>query len=148
MRVLHVDDEVNTLRTTKILLEEVEPQIQVVSVENPREALKLLSTEAFDCVVSDYQMPGMDGIEFCRRVKEISQLPYILYTGWGSEEVGSKAFAAGVDDYVRKEFDPSHYQVLARRIKVTVEMQRVEERLRALEKRFRETLDSMRGAAR
>ncbi len=114
IRVLHVDDDTNQLIFTKRFLEELDPFIQVESVASPEEAL--IKASSFDCVVSDFVMPGMNGIELANRVRETSTIPFILYTGQGNEEVAERAFAAGVDDYIRKEFDHSHYQVLAKRI--------------------------------
>ena len=95
--------------------------IQVTSAASGKEALQLLEKESYDCIVSDYKMPGMDGITFARQVRERSQIPFIIYTRQGSEEVAESAFMAGVDNYVRKEVEPSHYLVLARNIKNIVE---------------------------
>ena len=126
LRVLHVDDEEVQLSFTKRFLEEMDGEIQVFSVMNSQEALRRLASETFDCVVSDYQMPGMDGIELARRIRDTSDVPIIIYTGRGSEEVAERAFEVGIDDYIRKEIDPSHYQVLARRIRTAVEKHRGE----------------------
>ena len=124
LRVLHVDDEEVQLSFTKRFLEELDGEIQVFSVKNSQEVFTLLASETFDCVVSDYQMPGMDGIELSRRIRDTSDVPIIIYTGRGSEEVAEKAFEVGINDYIRKEIDPSHYQVLARRIRAAVEKHR------------------------
>jgi len=119
IRVLHVDDDTHHLILTKRFLEELDPRIHVESIASPEEALNKASS--FDCVVSDYVMPRINGIELAQRLKEISTIPFILYTGQGSEEVAERAFAAGVDDYIRKEFDSSHYQVLVKRINMAAE---------------------------
>jgi len=124
--VLHIDDDANQLIFTKRFLEEVDPTMWVESVSSPEEALRLLQEQSFDCVVSDYVMPGLDGVELAREIRETSNIPIFIYTGKGSEEVAERAFAAGVDDYLRKELDPSHYQVLAKRIKHAVEKHRTE----------------------
>jgi len=126
IRVLHVDDEPEQSEFLKLFVEEFDPGLEVESVISPVEALRLLEEESFDCVVSDYQMPGMDGVELARRIRETSDIPFIIYTGRGSEEVASEAFAAGVDDYLQKQVDPSHYEVLAKRIKMAVERSRAE----------------------
>ena len=125
-RVLHVDDEEVQLSFTKRFLEELDGEIQVFSAKDSREVLSRLVSESFDCVVSDYQMPVMDGIELARRIRDTSDVPIIIYTGRGSEEVAERAFEVGIDDYIRKEIDPSHYQVLARRIRVAIEKHRGE----------------------
>jgi len=125
IRVLHVDDDTDHLLVSTRSLEKCDSAIQVVSISSPEEALQ--KAESFDCVVSDYQMPGMNGIELARRIREKTDIPIIIYTGKGSEEVASSAFEAGVDDYLRKEFGLSHYQVLAKHIRTTVQRRRAEE---------------------
>lgn len=109
VRVLHVDDEENQQEFAKAFLAVSDPSILVESVATPGEALERLREENFDCVVSDYQMPSMDGIELARRIRETSNVPIIIYTGRGSEEIAETAFTVGVDDYLRKELNPSHY---------------------------------------
>jgi CheY-like chemotaxis protein len=124
LRILHVDDEKNQLDFTKLFLEQFEKDVKVDSVTDPEEALKLQEKEDYDCIVSDYKMLKMNGIELAQKVRENSDVPIILYTGQGSEEVAELAFSAGVDDYLRKETEPTHYQILAKRIKHTVEKHR------------------------
>ena len=120
IRILHVDDELDLQVTVKRMLQTFDPSLNIESASTPMEALKLLKSEMFDCVVSDYQMPSMDGVELAKQIRMTSDIPIILFTGKGSEEVASRAFSAGVDDYIRKEMDPSHYEVLTRRIRVAV----------------------------
>jgi len=127
LRILHVDDEENQLEFTKIFLEQIDKDVKIKSVLTPEEALKLQEEDSFDCIVSDYKMLSMNGIELAEKLRERSDVPFILYTGQGSEEVAEKAFNAGVDDYLRKEAEPTHYQVLAKRIRHTVEKHRTDE---------------------
>ncbi len=140
IRVLHIDDETNQLIFTKRFIEKFDPSIQVESISSPEEVLSKVSF--FDCIVSDYVMPGMKGIELAHRVREISSIPFILYTGQGSEEIAEKAFAAGIDDYIRKELDTSHYQVLAKRIKMAVDKFRAENSLIESERNFRSLIQN------
>jgi PAS domain S-box-containing protein len=127
LRILHVDDEETQLEFTKLFLEQIDKDIKIKSVLSPEEAIKLQETVSFDCIVSDYKMLSMNGIELAEKLREKSDVPFILYTGQGSEEVAEKAFNAGVDDYIRKEAEPTHYQVLAKRIRHTVEKHRTDE---------------------
>jgi PAS domain S-box-containing protein len=127
LRILHVDDEENQLEFTKLFLEQIDKDIKIKSVLTPEEAIKLLEEDSFDCIISDYKMLSMNGIELAQKLREKSDVPFILYTGQGSEEVAEKAFNAGVDDYLRKEAEPTHYQVLAKRIRHTVEKHRTDE---------------------
>jgi len=138
IKILHVDDELNQLDFAQSFLGFCDPGIQVESVSSPEKALTMLkSGGGFDCVVSDYQMPGMDGIELARKMRLKSDIPIIIYTGRGSEEVAEAAFEAGVDDYIRKELNPSHYKVLAKRIRSAVEKYKVERELLQSEERYR-----------
>lgn len=127
IKILHVDDEGSHLEFTKIFLEELDEGVVVDSATNPKEALELQERNSYDCIVSDYKMLSMDGIELAQKVRERSNVPFILYTGQGSEDVAEQAFEAGIDDYIRKESDPSHYQVLAKRVRQNVDKYRAEQ---------------------
>ena len=127
IRILHVDDEKNQLEFTKLFLEEIDKEVVIDSVSDPDEAVRLASRNDYDCIVSDYKMLSMSGVELAQRVREMSRVPFILYTGQGSEEVAQSAFEAGVDDYLKKEPEPSHYQVLAKRVRQNVEKYRAEQ---------------------
>ena len=116
LKILHVDDEENQLEFTKLFLEQIDKDVVIDSVTNPDEALELQENKNYDCIVSDYKMVSMNGIELAQKVRLKSDVPFILYTGQGSEEVAELAFTSGVDDYLRKETEPTHYQVLAKRI--------------------------------
>jgi len=136
IRVLYVDDEPDQIEFVKRFLEMEDPGLHVDTALSATEALQKLR-EPYDCVISDYVMPDMDGLELCRRIREMRRVPFILYTGQGSEEVAEAAFAAGVDDYIRKEIDPSHYTVLVRRVKAAVEKHRAENLIRYLNQALR-----------
>jgi PAS domain S-box-containing protein len=140
LKILHVDDEKNQLEFTKIFLEQIDKDVRVDSVTDPKEALRKQEKENYDCIVSDYKMMTMNGIELAEKVREKSDVPFILYTGQGSEEVAELAFSAGVDDYLRKETEPTHYQVLAKRIKQSVEKHRTEELYRKVVEESRDAI--------
>jgi two-component system sporulation sensor kinase A len=124
--VLHIDDDEQQLEMMKQFLTIIDPSIKVTGESNPCSALKLLDKTQFDCIVTDYKMPEMTGLELASKIREHRNVPIILYTGQGSEEVAEKAFSIGIDDYIRKEIDPSHFQLLAKRIRVSVEKKRFE----------------------
>ncbi|MFA9517551.1 PAS domain-containing protein [Halopenitus sp. H-Gu1] len=121
IRVLHVDDEPDFADMAATFLERESNRITVHTATTPDEGLELLADHAVDCIVSDYDMPGQDGIEFLQAVREnYPDLPFILYTGKGSEAVASTAISSGVTDYLQKETGTSQYEVLANRIRNTV----------------------------
>jgi len=137
--ILVVDDDVDHLEITRINLEAADPNLSITSVTSPEDGLELLDKQHYDCIVSDYKMPRMDGIKFARRIRETSGIPFILYTGQGSEEVAEEAFTVGVDDYIRKEAHSSHIQVLAKRIRSAIDQKNATDE----QKRYRERLEAI-----
>jgi len=144
IRVIHVDDEEDSLFSTKKFLEDVEPELQVESTQNQVYALTKAKERSIDCIVTDYKMPGMNGIDLTREIRRFSDVPVVLYTGRGNEEVAQAAFAAGVTSYIRKETDPDHYRILAKTIQEAAyahaeitERKKVEEELRESEEKYR-----------
>lgn len=121
IRVIAIDDEADMAELLKVYLEDIDPGLSVDSFSLPEALLERLREEAYDVIVSDHLMPGMSGLELAERVRRVWETPIILYTGRGSEEVASEAFALGVTDYLRKEPDPRHFEALARRIRRVVE---------------------------
>ena len=88
------------------------------------------------CLVTDYEMPAMNGIELLERVRERdADLPVIVYTGHGSETVASDAISSGVTDYVRKDSGDDHYELLANRIRTAVNHYRATERVERADRR-------------
>ncbi|QKY19255.1 PAS domain S-box protein [Halolamina sp. CBA1230] len=127
IRVLHVDDEPEFADLVATFLEREDDQLDVETATGADEALKLLADGTFDCVVSDYEMPETDGIELLETVRDRGpDLPFILFTGKGSEEIASEAISAGVTDYLQKEGGSGQYAVLANRIVNAVESDRME----------------------
>ena len=121
IHVLHVDDEPDFADMAAEFLERLDERFDVETATNAGEAIDRLSENRYDCIVSDFEMPGQDGIEFLRAIRETHpDLPFILYTGKGSEAVASEAISAGVTDYLQKETGTSQYEVLANRIRNAV----------------------------
>jgi len=122
IRVLHVDDEPAFTDMVVTFLEREHDRISAQAATSPANGLEQLEEQDIDCIVSDYDMPGTNGIEFLDAVREqYPDLPFILYTGKGSEEIASDAISAGVTDYLQKESGSGHYTVLANRISNAVE---------------------------
>ncbi|MFC7208927.1 response regulator [Natronoarchaeum sp. GCM10025321] len=130
--VLHVDDN-NQMRTLfQDSLEQVDGAFTVTSVGDPVAVLDRLDTD-IECIVSDYEMPTMNGLELLRAVSaDRPDLPFILLTGKGSEEVASEAISAGLTDYFRKSDIAQQFPVLAQRIENVVEGERAEMSYREL----------------
>jgi len=117
VRVLHVDDEPGFAEMAGEFLEREDDRIEVVAATNAEEGGEVLSDGGVDCVVSDFDMSGKNGIEFLESVRaEHPNLPFILFTGKGSEEVASEAISAGATDYLQKEAGTDQYTILANRV--------------------------------
>lgn len=95
-----------------------------------RDGLEKIAEDDIDCIVSDYDMHSQNGIEFLETIREeYSDIPFILFTGKGSEEVASEAMSAGATDYIQKGTDIEQYEVLAKRISNYVEQHRAKREL-------------------
>ena len=125
IRVLHV--EADAAAPTSTELSRAAGGLAVAAATDAEEALDRLRTGEFDCVVSDYDLPGTDGIELLEAVRaERPGLPFVLFTDQGSEGVASDAISAGVTDDLRKGSGPEQYRLLASRIRNAVERTRAE----------------------
>ena len=131
-RVLVVDDEPGLADVAAEYLQRIGDDMSVTTAAAASDALERLDDEGdFDCVVSDYNMPEMNGLELLEAVRErYPSLPFVLYTGKGSEEIASEAISAGVTDYLQKETGTDHYEVLAKRIENAISQNRAKVELR------------------
>ncbi len=117
IRVLHVDDDKALVDLAATFLERESELIEVTTETSVEDAIAVLESQPIDCVISDYEMPGYDGLEFLEFARENSpDLPFILFTGKGDEEIETDALRAGVTEYYRKGTDTEQYTALAQRI--------------------------------
>ncbi len=140
--VLHVDDEPGFSDLVALTLERLDDELTVLSERSAEDGLDRLAAADPDCIVSDYDMPRTNGLEFLEAVREDHpDLPFVLFTGKGSEEIASDAITAGVSDYLRKDTGTDQYTVLANRVRNAVERYRAVEDLERAETRYRRLVE-------
>lgn len=146
-RVLHVDDEPGLAETVATFLEREDDRLDVLTATSPEDGYAILADHQIDCVVSDYDMPRSNGIEFLENIREqYADLSFILYTGKGSEEVASDAISAGVTDYLQKERGTDQYTILANRVVNAVERYRIEREADQTRKQFQAISENSKDA--
>ncbi len=141
--VLYVDDETTLLEVTKLYMEQT-GEFTVDTSPSAQDAIEKLSANYYDVVVSDYQMPEMDGLDFLKYLRpKFGTLPFILFTGRGREEVAIEALNSGADFYLQKGGEPiSQFAELKNKIQQAVKRRRAEEALQDSEKKYRDIVDN------
>lgn len=119
--VLVIDDDSSFSEMTSMFLEQVNDSFEVMVCNSGSEGVSYFTENDVDCIVCDYNMPGMDGLDVLEHIRGLSEVPFILFTGKGSEEVASEAISKGATDYLQKGGGKSDYEVLANRIEQYVE---------------------------
>jgi len=140
--VLYVDDEQDLLELAKLYLE-FSHEFSISISTSAQEVLKAQNLQLYDAIISDYQMPGIDGIAFLKQVRNnFGDVPFILFTGRGREDVVIDAINNGADFYLQKGGDPkSQFTELVHKIKTAVDQRRAKLALKGSEKRLTEIID-------
>jgi two-component system, OmpR family, KDP operon response regulator KdpE len=102
-RVLFVDDDSQIRRMMRTIL--TAQGYEIIDTWGAAAAMEKLRSEKFDLVLLDINMPGIDGIEACRMMRSVSDLPIVMVTVRKGEKDRIDAFEAGADDYVVKPFN-------------------------------------------
>jgi len=141
--VLLIDDDAMILDVTSLYLQR-EGEFSVTTCEGASAALDILESRSFDTIISDYEMPGMDGIEFLKIVRARGDTsPFIIFTGRGREDVVIEALNNGANFYLQKGGDPKiQFAELKNMIRQAVQNTRAEAALRMSEARYRAVVES------
>ncbi|NQW21267.1 MAG: response regulator transcription factor [Chloroflexi bacterium] len=102
LKILIVDDEPDILELVQTRLEMA--GYETITAESGEAALKSFFTTRPDLALLDVEMPGMDGFELCERIRQMSDVPIIFLTAFGSEAHRVKGLQVGADDYIVKPF--------------------------------------------
>jgi PAS domain S-box-containing protein len=140
--VLYVDDEPSLLELAKIFLERKD-SFTVTTKTSAKEGLDALKNRAFDAIISDYAMPGIDGIEFLKTVRaENPSIPFLLFTGKGREEIAIEAIDNGADFYIQKGGEPkAQFAELSHKLGMAIQRRRAEQSLRESEQRYKAVVE-------
>jgi PAS domain S-box-containing protein len=143
LSVLYVDDEECLLEIGKTFLE-MDGSMQVEVSTSAQLKLQEWGTSSYDVVVSDYEMPLVNGIEFLETLRlRGDRTPFIIFTGRGREEVVINALNAGADFYIQKGGAPrAQFAELTHKIKKAAERKRTEYALERSNSVLRATLES------
>jgi two-component system KDP operon response regulator KdpE len=109
-RVLVCDDDPQILRALRVVLRDA--GYDVVPAETGEEALDRMAVRPPEAAIIDLMLPGIDGVEVCRRLREWSQIPVIVLSAVDEDAEKVRALRGGADDYVTKPFSPD--ELLAR----------------------------------
>src|SRR6266567_6207850 len=117
-QILVIDDEMGPRESLRMLLK---PSYQVHTAENVETGLQLLQEKRPDTIVMDIRMPGMNGIDGLRKIREIDpHLSIIMLTGFGALETAKEAVRLGANDYISKPFDTGEMRdVIGRNVERT-----------------------------
>ena len=134
IKILLVDEEPEILSIAEIYLAKF-GDYDIRTSTSAKEALKLLEEEEFDAIISDYEMPEMDGLEFLRVIRDKKSLiPFVLFSGKAREEIIIEAFRSGADGVVQKGQNPAaNYAELSHQVKISVYRRKAEMELRTKE---------------
>jgi PAS domain S-box-containing protein len=135
--ILYVDDEADLLEIGKLFLERSE-DIHVDTVPSVSFARNKMDWNRYDAIISDYQMPEMNGIDFLKTLRSKgNKIPFVLFTGRGREEVVIEALNSGADFYLQKGGNPNaQFLELEHKVREAVRRNRAERALRENEERL------------
>jgi len=137
MRILCVDDDPILLDITKEFLTTDGFEVELAS--SATEALEMMEKSHYDALVSDFQMPSIDGIELLKHLRAMfNNIPFILFTGRGREELAIEALNSGADHYLQKGGEPrAQFTELAHHLQRAVERRVAEAQLGDSREKFR-----------
>ncbi|MCL5253370.1 MAG: response regulator [Candidatus Thermoplasmatota archaeon] len=147
LEILYVDDESYLHEPFKLYVEML-GNASVDTAASATEAILKLSEREYSAVVSDYQMPSMDGIELLKHIRsEGNDIPFVIFTGRSREEVAIEAINSGADYYLMKGQDPKSLFTDMLHVITSAVTERMErEKLRVINQRLEAVLNNTHDA--
>lgn len=145
INILFVDDEIDMLKQAEIYLSKQDDSFEIETALSGEEALDLLSKKDFEIIITDYKMPSMDGIELLKEVRgsEID-IPFLILTAAGDEEVAMEALNYGADRYILKEGRvKKQFQILSKEIKQEIEHYNTRRKLIKSESKYENLVNNL-----
>ncbi|MCX8034476.1 MAG: response regulator [Thermodesulfovibrio sp.] len=103
-KILIVDDEPDMLKLLSMILKEKTPY-EIITTNNPIEAVQLVKTTDFDLIITDLKMPGLDGLQLLEEVKKKNEdIPVVIITAYGTIDSATEAIEKGGFDFITKPF--------------------------------------------
>ena len=130
-KILAVDDEPDMLKLLSMIVREKTPH-QIVTTNNPLEALEIVKQGAIDIVIADLKMPGLDGSELLDAVRKVDKdIPVVIITAFATEEAASETLEKGGFDFIIKPFRKEQILTTIDKAIKWTQMQRENRELRA-----------------
>ncbi len=150
IRVLHIDDDPAFLTVSREILCDIDSTFKVDFVLTVEEAIDKLATQDYDVVVADYDLPQINGLDFLKTLRaQGNQLPFILFTGKGREEIAKQALNLGADSYINKSTNiDDTYRELSHDIHLLTERKKIEACINGYEKRYGTVFSNVNGNER
>ena len=134
LKLLHIDDSGDELELTRFQLTQLDSELEIDWAVNAGEAVRRMESGSYDCVLCDYRLPDMDGVELLKFLRMRGEgVPFVFLTGQGNEEIATLALRAGADDYFLKDAGSAHFQRLLHSVRRLCAARAQERALRASE---------------
>lgn len=124
LNVLLIDDEPTQLSLIPLIMNHFDSNLRVEILADPSKAIEKIRKFSYDIVVADYSIPEENGLNLIKEIKNIRDIPCILYTERGNNELRDATISSEIDDYMKKLDNPRDYGILTERIRAAVKRHR------------------------
>ena len=134
LKILLIDDDKTDRQIVRRLFEKAKFQVDLQEADQCKDGIEKIKTQALDCVLVDYNLPDAKGIEIIEQIRDldVSEIPIIVLTGMGSENVAAEVFKKGAADYVSK--NGLNAEILERSISNAVQIHQFQQKAKLAEK--------------